>query len=139
MLNRFHLAIPVNDLNKTVKFYVNNLGCSLGRYCDKWCDLNFFGHQVTLHLKPDEVKEISKNQVENCQVPVRHFGIILDMNNWHNLKNKLINKQIDFIVKPQTRFKGTVGEQAIMFFYDPSFNALEFKAFDKDEMIFRAN
>lgn len=132
----FHLAIPVKDLDKTKSFYVHYLDCVIGRQTDKWCDLNFFGHQLTLHLKIDEVKKISTNKVEKHQIPVRHFGIILSMKDWDNLSEKLQKENFNFIVKPHIRFKGEIGEQATMFFLDPSYNALEFKAFNNKEQIF---
>lgn len=125
----FHLAIPVHDLSIAREFYQDNFGCQIGREAEKWVDLNFFGHQISLHLKPEETSFATKNQVDGKSVPVRHFGIILDWNDWHNLADKLKKSGIEFIIEPYIRFKGEVGEQATMFFYDPSGNAIEFKAF----------
>lgn len=138
MIRPFHLAIPVKDLDQTFKFYQDNFNCQIGRQTKNWIDLNFFGHQVTLHLKPDETKIISKNEVDGKNVPVRHFGIILEMKIWENLAQNLQDNKVKFIIEPYIRFKGETGQQATMFFLDPSNNALEFKAFGDDNMIFQS-
>jgi len=127
-LNPFHLAIPVNDLDKTRLFYTQILGCTTGRSSDTWLDLNFFGHQLVLHIAKTD-KNLVTNPVDGHNVPVPHFGIILKWDEWQLLTKKLQDKNIDFIINPYIRFKGLPGEQATMFFYDPSGNALEFKAF----------
>lgn len=132
----FHLAFPVSDLENTRDFFEGLLGCSVGRNSDKWIDFNFFGHQITAHLKPDELREIKGNEVDGKSVPVRHFGAILDWEEWHNLAEKLKNKGVEFIIEPYIRFEGKVGEQATMFLNDPSGNALEFKSFKNKEYIF---
>jgi len=132
----FHLAFPVSDLDETIKFYTEILGCSIGRSSSDWIDLDFFGHQVTAHLRPDELKNSNSSRVDGKNVPVRHFGIILKMEDWEKLAKKLEALGIKFIIEPYTRFKGQVGEQATMFFLDPSGNALEFKAFKDDSEIF---
>lgn len=132
----FHMAFPVASLIETRDFFEGLLGCSIGRISEKWIDFNFFGHQITAHLKPEEVKGIQSNEVDGDQVPVRHFGVILPWEQWEELADRLQYKGIDFIIKPQVRFKGEVGEQATMFFLDPSGNALEFKAFKDANSIF---
>lgn len=136
MLPNFHLAIPVNNISETKEFYCNLLGCETGREAEKWVDFNFFGHQLSAHLKPEETSQISANQVDGKSVPVRHFGAILDWQDWHNLAEKLTGK-VNFIIEPYIRFAGEIGEQATMFFLDPSNNALEFKSFKDRAEIFR--
>lgn len=132
----FHLAFPVKDLAATRHFYETVLGCSIGRTADTWIDFNFFGHQITAHLSPTEFDAISTNVVDEKQVPVRHWGVILEMQQWQDLADRLQNQGIEFVIAPYIRFKGEVGEQATMFFLDPSGNALEFKAFQQDAAIF---
>ena len=132
----FHLAFPVSDLEETRRFYIEVLGCSLGREAEKWIDFNFFGHQISAHLRPDEVAAARTNEVDGDQVPVRHFGAILEWNAWHNLAERLKEVGITFIIEPHIRFRGQVGEQATMFLTDPSGNALEFKAFKDPSQIF---
>lgn len=133
----FHLAIPTDDLEKTREFYVNLLGCTTGREAEKWIDFNFFGHQLSIHLKPEEISKAPKNEVDGKQVPVRHFGVVLEWNDWQNLSQRLKGK-IDFIIEPYIRFEGQIGEQATMFFLDPSGNALEFKSFKDMQQLFAA-
>jgi uncharacterized protein len=132
----FHLAFPVADLEATKSFYGQLLGCEIGRFTDKWVDFNFFGHQLSAHLRPDELLQAKTNEVDGDQVPVRHFGAILAWDAWHNLAEKLREYGIRFIIEPHIRFKGQVGEQATMFFLDPSGNALEFKSFQDTSQIF---
>jgi len=132
----FHLAFPVSDLEETRRFYIEVLGCSLGREAEKWIDFNFFGHQISAHLRPDEVAAARTNEVDGDQVPVRHFGAILEWDAWHNLAERLKEVGITFIIEPHIRFRGQVGEQATMFLTDPSGNALEFKAFKDPSQIF---
>ncbi|MEM8966957.1 MAG: VOC family protein [Bacteroidota bacterium] len=136
MNHPFHLAFPVSDLVDTRKFYEDLLGCSVGRTSERWIDFNFYGHQISAHLKPEEVLKAQTNEVDGDQVPVRHFGAILDMGTWESLAERLEGAGIDFIIQPHVRFKGEVGEQATMFFLDPSGNALEFKAFQDYNQIF---
>jgi len=133
-LRPFHLAIPVSNLQKSKNFYINILGCTIGRSSDKWIDLNFFKHQLVLHLSEKMISSNS-NEVDNKKIPIPHFGVILEWNQWQMLSKKIQNK-ISFIVKPYIRFKGQIGEQATMFFLDPDNNALEFKSFKDDKMIF---
>ena len=131
----FHLAFPVKDLKETELWYTTILGCTVGRKSDKWIDLNFFGHQVVGHIV-DSIENIQINEVDNDNVPARHFGIILDPKEWKKLSNDLKLKKVDFQIKPHTRFKNKVGEQHTMFIKDPSGNFLEFKAFENDNDIF---
>ncbi|MEQ8472409.1 MAG: VOC family protein [Marinoscillum sp.] len=136
-LTPFHLAVPVYDLNETRSFYRDVLGCEEGRSSDHWVDFNLFGHQFVIHLKPkDEQPKTYHNPVDGHDVPVPHFGVVLEMNAWEHLAEDLKAKGIDFIIEPYTRFKGQVGEQATMFFKDPSGNALEFKAFADMSQVF---
>jgi len=132
----FHLAFPVADLGKTEQFYADLLGCRIGRRAEKWIDFDFFGHQISAHLRPEETGLAKRNEVDGDQVPVRHFGAILDWENWHQLAERLQAADTKFIIEPHIRFKGQVGEQATMFMLDPSGNALEFKSFKDKGQIF---
>ena len=132
----FHLAFPVRDLAETRRFYGGLLGCAEGRSSDEWVDFNFYGHQVVAHLAPDELGAAPTNEVDGDNVPVRHFGAILPMQDWEALADKLRQAGTRFIIEPHVRFKGQVGEQATMFFLDPSGNALEFKAFGDISQVF---
>jgi uncharacterized protein len=136
---RFHLAFPVMDLVTTRSFYCDVLGCSVGRTSQDWIDFNFFGHQITAHLKPEMCSVTATNSVDGENVPVRHFGIILDWQIWHELVERLKEQKMSFRIAPQIRFQGQVGEQATLFICDPSGNALEFKAFQSEEQIFATN
>jgi len=138
MKNPFHLAFPIKDIDETKMFYKSVLGCKVGRESDAWVDFNFFGHQVSAHLKPEELSSAKKNKVDGKSVPVRHFGVVLDWKEWHSLSEKLQKLKIKFIINPYIRFKGEVGEQATMFFLDPSGNALEFKSFKDPKQLFLA-
>ena len=129
---RFHLAFPVRDLAEARAFYGGLLGCPEGRSSDEWVDFDFHGHQIVAHLAPAEVGHRSTNAVDGHDVPVRHFGVILSLPEWRALAEKLKAAGTRFIIEPQVRFKGQPGEQATMFFLDPSGNALEFKAFADD-------
>ena len=135
-LRPFHLAFPIHNINKTIKWYTNILGCSIGRQDTKWIDFNFFGHQISGHLINKQDLKTQTNLVDGHNVPSRHFGIILQMEQWKILSKKLINNNFDFIIKPNIRFKGEKGEQSTFFISDPSGNILEFKAFKNDQMIF---
>jgi len=135
-LRPFHLAIPVRDIDSTRAFYVQILGCSVGRTSEHWIDFNFFGHQLSAHVKPDELATVRTNAVDGEEVPVRHFGIVLEWNDWQVLSRKLADAGIEFLIKPTIRFKGQVGEQATLFIRDPSGNALEFKSFREDDSLF---
>ena len=136
-LQPFHLAFPVHDLTEAKEFYTKVLGCTLGRSSEHWIDFNLFGHQVVAHLNPDELGKTKTSNVDDKEVPVRHFGIILEWEKWHQFSAELKNKGVEFIIEPYIRFKGEIGEQATMFFLDPSGNALEFKSFKDPEMVFK--
>ncbi|MBT9597314.1 MAG: VOC family protein [Vitreoscilla sp.] len=125
----FHLAFPVHDLEKARAFYGGLLGCPEGRSSPNWIDFNFHGHQIVAHLAPDECGHRHTSPVDGEDVPVRHFGAVLAMADWEALAGRLRAAGVPFIIEPQVRFAGQVGEQATMFFLDPSGNALEFKAF----------
>lgn len=133
----FHLAYPVKDKEETREFYAGLIGCSQGREAETWIDFDFFGHQVSFHVKPEAFtgKEPT-NPVDGKDVPVRHFGAVLDWDEWHDLKSRLIAAGTNFIIDPYIRFKGLAGEQSTMFFLDPSGNALEFKSFKDPSQIF---
>ena len=135
-LRPFHLAIPVRDLDSTHTFYVEVLGCSVGRESGRWIDFNFFGHQLSAHVSPDELSPTRTNPVDGDDVPVRHFGIVLGWDDWHALADRLRKKNVTFLIGPTLRFKGRVGEQATLFILDPSGNALEFKSFKDDRQLF---
>jgi hypothetical protein len=135
-LPRFHLAFPVRDLAEARAFYGGLLGCPEGRSSDEWVDFDFRGHQIVAHLSPAEIGHKATNAVDGEDVPVRHFGVILTLPEWEALAARLKAAGIRFIIEPQVRFKGQPGEQATMFFLDPSGNALEFKAFADDSMVF---
>lgn len=132
----FHLAFPVRDLSEARKFYSELLGCSEGRSSEDWIDFNFYGHQIVAHLSPDECTSAATSSVDNHQVPVRHFGAVLSIPAWEQLADKLKAAGTKFIIEPYVRFKGEVGEQATMFFQDPSGNAIEIKAFKNMESLF---
>ena len=138
---RFHLAFPVRDLAEARAFYGGLLGCPEGRSSDAWIDFDFHGHQIVAHLAPDEVgpksaKGRSTSTVDGHDVPVRHFGAILTPAQWDALAERLMGAGVRFVIEPHTRFEGEAGEQSTMFFLDPSGNALEFKAFADDAMVF---
>ncbi|MGB6489790.1 MAG: VOC family protein [Steroidobacteraceae bacterium] len=128
-LSPFHVAFPVHDLELARAFYGGTLGCPEGRSSDDWVDFNFYGHQIVAHLAPEETGQLRRNTVDSHGVPVRHFGIVLPMAAWEALAGRLRAKGVQFLIEPYIRFKGQPGEQATMFFLDPSGNALEIKAF----------
>jgi uncharacterized protein len=125
----FHLAFPVTSLEKARAFYGGLLGCREGRSAPDWVDFDFYGHQIVAHLAPEEAGHKSTNAVDGDNVPVRHFGAILPMDDWARLADRLRSAGQEFIIEPHVRFEGEVGEQATMFLLDPCGNALEFKAF----------
>ena len=133
---RFHLAFPVRDLAEARRFYGGVLGCPEGRSSEEWVDFDFHGHQIVAHLSPGALAADATNPVDGEDVPVRHFGVILTLPLWEALAERLTAAGTRFIIAPQVRFKGQPGEQATMFFLDPSGNALEFKAFADDDMVF---
>ncbi len=132
----FHLAFPVRDLSEARQFYGNLLGCPEGRSSDEWIDFNFYGHQIVAHLSPGECGETATSAVDSHQVPVRHFGAVLSIPEWEALAAKLKAAGTQFVIEPYIRFKGEVGEQATMFFRDPSGNAIEIKAFKNMDSLF---
>ena len=133
---RFHLAFPVRDLAEARAFYGDLLGCPEGRSSDEWVDFDFHGHQIVAHLAPQECGVASTNAVDAHDVPVRHFGLLMELPAWEALAERLTAAGTTFIIKPHIRFKGEPGEQATMFFHDPSGNALEFKAFADPSRLF---
>lgn len=139
-ISPFHLAIPVDNLELCRTFYRKVLGCEEGRSSEHWVDFNFFGHQLVIHFKPKEENEdLHTNSVDGKDVPVPHFGVVLPWDTFHDLASDLKQKNINFIIEPYIRFEEQVGEQATMFFKDPSGNALEFKAFKDMDQLFANN
>jgi uncharacterized protein len=128
-LTPFHIAFPVDDLSKARAFYGGLLGCPEGRSSDEWIDFDLFGHQIVAHLAPARADRPHHNPVDGHDVPVPHFGVVLPLEDWQALADRLTAAGTSFIIEPHIRFKGEVGEQATMFFLDPAGNALEFKAF----------
>jgi extradiol dioxygenase family protein len=133
---RFHLAFPVRNLAESRAFYSDLLGCREGRSADDWVDFDFFGHQIVAHLSAHSNSHKDQNPVDGEQVPVRHFGVILSLQEWEEMAERLRQKGVKFLIEPTLRFRGQPGEQATMFFEDPSGNALELKAFAEDSMVF---
>ena len=132
----FHLAFPVRDIAEARAFYGDLLGCAEGRSAPEWVDFDFHGHQIVAHLAPEECGHRKTSAVDGEQVPVRHFGAILPMPDWDALAARLKAAATRFVIEPQIRFKGLVGQQATMFFLDPSGNALEFKSFADPSQLF---
>jgi uncharacterized protein len=124
----FHLAIPVRDLSGARAFYGELLGCSEGRSSEAWVDFNFFGHQLVCHVAESAAREVASNPVDGHDVPVPHFGMVLEMADWEALAKRLKAGGVCFVIEPHVRFANQPGEQATMFLLDPSGNALEFKA-----------
>lgn len=129
LLSPFHLAFPVHDLALARAFYGDVLGCDEGRSSQEWVDFNFYGHQIVAHLAPQETAPATRNTVDGHGVPVRHFGLVLPMSDWQALAERLRARGVRFLIEPYIRFEGQPGEQATMFFLDPSGNAIEIKAF----------
>lgn len=132
----FHLAFPVNDLEAARRFYTGLLGCTEGRSCDDWVDFNFYGHQIVAHLAPEEVGQAKTSTVDGHSVPCRHFGLVMDMDDWHETADRLKAASVEFVIDPYIRFEGEPGEQATMFFNDPAGNAVELKAFRNIDQLF---
>jgi extradiol dioxygenase family protein len=132
----FHLAFPVHDLAAARAFYGGLLGCPEGRSSNDWVDFDLHGHQIVAHLAPGEAGHRQTSAVDGDAVPVRHFGVVLPVEDWKNLADRLTVAGVRFIVEPHVRFQGEVGEQSTMFFLDPSGNALEFKAFRDPSRLF---
>lgn len=134
---RFHLAIPVTDLAEVRRFYAELLDCPMGRESERWIDFDFFGHQLVVHLvDPGEYPAAGTNPVDGQNVPVMHFGPVLEWEAFEALAGRLRAAGVDFVIEPQVRFKGRPGEQATMFIRDPSGNHIEFKAFRDPRLIF---
>ena len=135
----FHLAFPVDDLDAARRFYGELLGCPEGRSADQWIDFNLYGHQIVAHLAPEEARIRATNRVDGDEVPVPHFGIVLPMEQWKALAQRLQVGGVEFVIEPTIRFEGQPGEQATMFFLDPAGNALEFKAMANPANLFAKN
>lgn len=133
---RFHLAFPVHDLAVARRFYCDILGCSVGRTDERWIDFDFHDHQISAHLRPEACEQALSNEVDGKNVPVRHFGLILEWEAWQQLSARLQSFNLSFVIEPSIRFAGMAGEQATMFLLDPSGNALEFKSFRDDRQVF---
>lgn len=131
----FHLAFPVRDLAEARQFYGELLGCTEGRSSSEWVDFNFYGHQIVAHLS-DEASRSKENIVDGDQVPVRHFGVVLEMGKWRDIAQRMKDAGAKFIVEPHIRFAGQAGEQATFFVVDSSGNALEIKAFENPDQLF---
>jgi uncharacterized protein len=135
-LHPFHLAFPVHDLAAARRFYGSVLGCPEGRSSDRWIDFDLFGHQIVAHLQPGLEPKLHYGAVDGHDVPVPHFGVVLAVDDWKSLRDRLRAADVAFVIEPHIRFEGQVGEQATMFFLDPSGNALEFKAFRDPSSLF---
>jgi extradiol dioxygenase family protein len=133
---RFHLAFPVRDIERTRQFFVDLLECAVGREAECWIDFDFHGHQISAHLVDDDESAVT-NPVDGKQVPVRHFGLILEWNDWEALAGRLRAANVEFLIEPYVRFAGEPGEQGTFFVRDPSGNALEFKTFRNEDDVFR--
>jgi extradiol dioxygenase family protein len=138
VLPPFHLAFPVDDLAAARRFYGELLGCREGRSAEEWVDFDLYGHQIVAHLAPDVARRRASNEVDGENVPVPHFGIVLPMDEWKALAERLENAGTKFVIPPTVRFEGQVGEQTTMFFLDPAGNALEFKAMANPGNLFAA-
>lgn len=132
----FHLAFPVTDLAATRAFYADLLGCGVGRESDAWIDFDFFGHQLSAHLVATRPDDAATSRVDDDDVPVRHFGVVLPWDEWEALAARLAARGVAFSIRPHVRFQGLAGEQATFFVLDPSGNALEFKAFRDPAQLF---
>jgi uncharacterized protein len=133
----FHLAFPVRDLDETRRFYGDVLGCAIGRSSDTWVDFSLYGHQMSAHLRPGAGEAVRDGQVGGVAVPIPHFGVVLLMDDWSALAERLEGRDdVEWLEKPMIRFKGEPGEQATLFIRDPSGNALEFKGFRSMEQVF---
>ncbi len=136
-LNPFHLAIPVSNLEESIAYYRDILGLAEGRSSNKWADFDFFGHQLVCHLS-DNISEQITNPVDDEEVPVPHFGVVLSIEEFEEFLLQINDKNIDFIIEPTIRFKGEIGEQRTMFLRDPSGNAIEIKAFKDMDNLFNS-
>ena len=137
LLPPFHLAFPVNDLCASREFYGDLLGCIEGRSSASWIDFNLYGHQIVAHLSPEDCVSTQQSDVDGESVPVRHFGIVLPLDEWTKLAERLSKTNVNFVIQPTIRFQGEVGEQHTFFIKDPAGNALEFKAMRHPEFLFK--
>jgi uncharacterized protein len=135
-INPFHLAFPVDDLSAARRFYGELLACPEGRSADDWIDFDFYGHQIVAHLAPETVRAKASSSVDGEDVPVPHFGVVLHIDAWRSLAERLVEAEVDFVIPPTVRFEGQPGEQATMFLLDPAGNALEFKAMADPSKLF---
>jgi extradiol dioxygenase family protein len=135
VLRPFHLAFPVDDLDRAERFYLDVIGCATGRRSERWIDFDLFGHQVVAHLV-DEAQSVQRNEVDGDAVPAFHFGVVLSMEEWKALVQRVKSHGLEFLVEPRVRFAGQPGEQATFFVRDPAGNALEFKAFEDPGQLF---
>jgi len=135
----FHLAFPVDDLSAARRFYGDLLGCAEGRSSEQWVDFDLHGHQIVAHLAPAAVRDRATNPVDGDDVPVPHFGLVLQMDAWEKLADRLTQADVEFVIRPTIRFAGQPGEQATMFLLDPAGNALEFKAMADPAKLFARN
>ena len=135
-LQPFHLAFPVDDLAAARRFYGELLGCPEGRSSDQWVDFDLHGHQIVAHLAPEAAPKRAANEVDGDHVPVPHFGLVLQMDQWRDLSERLAAADVEFVIPPTVRFEGQPGEQATMFLLDPAGNALEFKAMADPKNLF---
>jgi len=136
-LHPFHLAIPVDDIPTNRKFYREVLGCIEGRSSENWVDFNFFGHQLVIHYRAtNEIEKDHSNPVDGKEVPIPHFGVVLDLKTFEYISERIKEHNIKFIIEPYIRFEGEVGEQATLFIKDPAGNAIEFKAFRNPDQLF---
>lgn len=135
-LRPFHLAVPVHDISMARKFYGEIMGCSEGRSSDHWVDFDFYGHQFVAHLKAGMTANLHENPVDGHQVPVPHFGVVLDWDDWEELADRFRKADLNFIIEPYIRFEGQPGEQGTFFLKDFSGNALEFKSFKNMDQLF---
>jgi uncharacterized protein len=135
----FHFAFPVDDLAAARRFYGELLGCPVGRSAEHWVDFDLYGHQIVAHLAPEQVRRRSTNAVDGEDVPVPHFGVVLDKPAWERLADRLRAAGVEFVIPPTVRFAGQAGEQATMFLLDPAGNALEFKAMADPARLFARN
>ena len=141
-ISPFHLALPIINIEESRQFYIDILGCTTGRSAERWLDVNFWGHQLSLHVDDSNQEDIATNSVDEDDVPVRHFGVILEWKEWHNLKETLEEgeyaTEIQWVIAPKIRFAGEVGEQATMFIKDPS-NVLDSNPFNTRNRYFCVN
>lgn len=139
-LSPFHYAFVVTDLELTREFYINTLGAHEARSDERWVDFNFFGHQLSAHLANECPQHSpSLSLIDGDHIPIPHFGVVLPKVDWKQLAERLIEKKIEFVIKPKLRFKNTPGEQWSMFLYDPFMNGIEFKSFENTELVFASS